>query len=112
MNPGELNCRLTLLQETKTPDGQGGYITDYVPRITVWGKITTVSAKTLDQYEQLTPELIHRILIRHRWDVQVTDRIQYGQRLLEQIGPPVDVEEKHAYLRLECREVVADAAGD
>ena len=100
------------MQETKTPDGQGGYITDYVPRITVWGKITTVSAKTLDQYEQLTPELIHRILIRHRWDVQVTDRIQYGQRLLEQIGPPVDEEEKHAYLRLECREVVADAAGD
>ena len=51
MNPGELNCRLTLLEESKTPDGQGGYSTDYVPRITVWGKITTIAAKTLDQYE-------------------------------------------------------------
>ena len=112
MNPGELNCRLTLLEETKTPDGQGGYSTDYVPRITVWGKIATIAAKTLDQYEQQTPELLHRVVIRYRRDVAVTDRIQYGDRLFEQIGPPINEGERNAYLRLECREVVADAAGD
>ena len=112
MNPGELNCRITLQQETKVPDGQGGYATVYVQRANLWAKIVAVTAKTTDQYEQLTPEILHRITIRYRRDVAVTDRVQYGNRIFEQIGPPVDVEEKHAYLRLECREVVADAADD
>ena len=78
----------------------------------MWAKITPLSAKTIDQYEQLSPEILHRILIRHRRDVAVTDRVQFGGRVFEQIAPPVDLEEKHAYLRLECREVVADATGD
>lgn len=112
MNPGELNCRITLQQETKVPDGQGGYATAYVPRSIVWAKVITVTAKTTDQYEQMVPEILHRIIIRYRRDVAVTDRIQYGGRIFEQIGPPIDVEEKHAFLRLECREVVADAAGN
>ena len=112
MNPGELNSRISILQETKVPDDQGGYIVTYALRVILWAKITTLMAKTLDQYEQLMPELIHRVVIRYRRDVAVTDRVQYGGRIFEQIAPPIDVEEKHAYLRLECREVVADAAGD
>ena len=112
MNPGELNSRISILQETKVPDDQGGYIVTYALRVILWAKITTLTAKTLDQFEQQTPELLHRIVIRYRRDVAVTDRVQYGGRIFEQIAPPIDVEEKHAYLRLECREVVADAAGD
>ena len=112
MNPGELNCRCILLMETQVPDDQGGYETIYMTRATVWAKLMALTAKTVDQYEQLTPEILHRIIIRYRRDVAVTDRIQYGDRIFEQIGPPIDVEEKHAFLRLECREVVADAAGN
>jgi len=112
MNPGELNCRVTLLTEVKTADGQGGYETKYAPHAEVWAKIMPVAVKTLDQYEQMTPEILYRIIIRYRSDVAVTDRIEYGSRIFEQIGPPIDIEEKHAYLRLECREVVADAAND
>ena len=112
MNPGELNSRISILQETKVPDDQGGYIVNYAPRVILWAKITTLTAKTLDQYEQLSPELLHRVVIRYRRDVAVTDRIQYGDRLFEQIGPPINEGERNAYLRLECREVVADATGD
>ena len=112
MNPGELNSRISILQETKVPDDQGGYIVTYPLRVILWAKITTLTAKTLDQYEQQTPELLHRIVIRYRRDVAVTDRIGYGDRLFEQIGPPVNEGERNAYLRMECREVVADAAGD
>lgn len=109
MNPGELNCRVTLLKEMKADDDQGGYATTYAPRDVVWAKIMTLTAKITDQYEQMTPVLFHRIIIRYRQDVLVTDRIQYGNRIFEQIGPPINEEEKRAYLRLECREVVADA---
>ena len=112
MNPGELNCRVTLLRENKAPDGEGGYSTIFTPRAKVWAKVVAVTAKTTDQYEQMTPEILHRVTIRYRRNVAVTDRIQYGGRIFEQIGPPVDAGEKHAFLRLECREVVADATED
>jgi len=112
MNPGEMNCRITLLKEIKVPDGQGGYAAEYAPRAALWAKIMPVAAKTLDQHEQLTPEILYRIIIRYRRDVAVTDRIGYKSRIFEQIGPPVDIDEKHAYLRLECREVAADAGDD
>ena len=112
MNPGELNCRITLLKEMKVPDEQGGFVTSYVLRAEVWAKIIAVTAKTVDQYEQQTPELIHRVVIRYRKDVLVTDRVRYGERFFELIGPPINEGERKAYLRLECREVVADAASD
>ena len=112
MNPGELNCRVALLKETKVSDEQGGFVTNYAPYANVWAKFTAVTAKTVDQYEQLTPEIIHRVVIRYRKDVLVTDRMRYGERLFELIGPPINEGEKNAYLRLECREVVADAASD
>ena len=60
MNPGELNSRISILQETKVPDDQGGYIVNYALRVILWAKITTLTAKTLDQYEQQTPELQNR----------------------------------------------------
>lgn len=112
MNPGELNCRVMLKKETKLPDGQGGYETAYVDRCTVWAKVIPVMAKTKDQYEQLTPEILHRMIIRYHRDVAMTDRIQYGSRMFEQIAPPINDGEKNAYLKLECREVVADETND
>ena len=108
MNPGELNSRITLLQENKVDDGQGGYVTTYVVKALVWAKIISVKAKITQQYEQMMPEIFYRIVIRYRRDVMVTDQIQYNSRIFEQIGPPVNEEEKNAFLCLECREVVAD----
>lgn len=112
MNPGELKCRVTFLKETKVADGQGGYATEYIIRGKVWAKLAAATAKTKDQYEQLTSEILHRITIRYRSDVVMSDRIQFGQRLFAQIGPPINEGERNAYLRLECREVVSDADND
>jgi len=112
LNPGELNCRISLQQQTKEPDGQGGFQTTYVPRAIVWAKITNRTATMKDQYEVVVPEIVHQIIIRYRRDIVVTDRLEYKNRIFEQIGPPVDEGEKKAYIRLTCREVVTDADGD
>lgn len=112
MNPGEMNCRIILQEETKASDDQGGYEVTYLPRATVWAKVAALTAKTSDEYEQEVPEIFYRVTIRYRRDVAVTDRLQYGSRIFELLGPPIDIKEKHAYLRLECREVVPDEATD
>jgi len=112
LNPGELNRRISLHQQTKEPDGQGGFQTTYVQKAIIWAKITTRTATMKDQYEAMVPEIVQQIIIRYRRDIVVTDRLEYKNRIFEQIGPPVDEGEKKAYLRLTCREVVIDADSD
>lgn len=112
MNPGELRSRVTLQRQTRQDDGQGGYIVDYEDYAMVWAKFEALAAKTTDQYQQLTPEILYRATIRHRPSVLYTDRLQKGGRIFEQIGPPVNIDERNAYLRLECREVVNDDESD
>lgn len=110
MNPGELNCLLELFHAVKANDGQGGYAVTYpeTPYGTAWGKIKAITARRVNEYEQLTPEIEHQITIRHRGDVVHTDRLTFGARIFEQLSPPVNVGEKNAYLQLRCREVVPD----
>lgn len=114
MNPGELNCRLDLYHEEKVDDGQGGYDTSYpeTPYANPWAKIETILARQVDEYGQMRPEQQHLVTIRYRGDVIITDRAVFRNRIFEQISPPVNVDQKNAYLRLLCREVVADADAD
>ena len=44
MNPGELNCRVTLLAEVKTADGQGGLVVDHA------------AAQVILDFGEVTPE--------------------------------------------------------
>lgn len=108
MNPGELNRRIELQHLVKQDDGQGGYQPDYVPHAIIWAKIAPFIARNVDNYEQITPEITHKITIRYRTDVKVTDKLKCGDREFEQTAPPINVRERDAYLQLQCREVVAD----
>ncbi len=106
MNPGELNCRINLLKPLKEIDEQGGYEVKYAKITALWAKITAKTSKSVDQYEQLVPEILHKIIIRYRSDINIDDRFEYKNRIFEQLGPPINEGERKAYLILECREVV------
>lgn len=110
MNIGELRSRLALHRLTKVDDGQGGYAPVYPdePYATVWAKFETIQARRMIEYDQVVPEIHHRITIRYRADVLFDDQLRIGDRVFEMYAPPVNVEEKNAYLQLLCREVVPD----
>lgn len=109
IDSGSLNKRITIQKVTRMDDLQGGYATTYTNRTKAWAQIRAITARATDQYEQMTPEILHRIIIRYRSDVKVTDRVLVGTRVFELLGPPINVDEQGAYLQLECREVVSDA---
>ena len=106
MNPGELNCRINLLKPLEKVDAHGGYEAQYATITALWAKITAKTSKSVDQYEQLVPEILHKIIIRYRSDINIDDRFEYKNRIFEQLGPPINEGERKAYLILECREVV------
>lgn len=111
MNPGELNCRVIILRATETRDNEGHLAVTYDDHMYLWAKIQAITARSRDSYVEQNFETLTRITIRYRDDVFMTDRIKYGSRIFAQIGPPINLGEKNAYLRLECREIVEKSHG-
>ena len=107
MNPGEFNCRVSIMKQTGTQDAEGNIITKpYTERFKCWAKIQALTARMRNGTAEDYHEILTRITIRYNSAVKQTDRIVYGNRVFEQIGPPINMGEKNAYMRLECREVV------
>lgn len=107
MNPGEMNCRVTVQYAAQTKDSEGNVLSKpYTTRATVWAKIQALTARMRNGTTEDYHEILTRITIRYNSAVKQTDRIVYGSRVFEQIGPPINMGEKNAYMRLECCEVV------
>ena len=51
-------------------------------------------------------EIEYRITIRYRKNFKLHDRIIYQGRIFEQILPARDLDEKHKFLQLTCREQI------
>ncbi|MDR3591579.1 MAG: phage head closure protein [Negativicutes bacterium] len=107
---GGFTCRLGLHRQQETDDGQGGHplVYDDTPYARPWAKIETILARRYDEYQQMIPEQQHKITIRFRRGVVYTDQVRLGSRSFEQIAPPVNVDQKNAYLSLFCREVFSN----
>ena len=111
MNPGEMNCKITIQRATEARDNEGHLKLTYADYKYAWAKIQAITAKVRDSYVEQNFETLTRITIRYSKDVFMTDRIKYGSRIFVQVGPPINFGEKNAYLRLECREIVEASHG-
>lgn len=72
----------------------------------VWADIEPFGTRIVDHEAESVPELEYRVTIRYRADILLHDRIVYGGRILEQTLPPMDIDGRHMWLQLQCREMV------
>ena len=72
----------------------------------VWADIEPFGTRIVDHEAETVPELEYRVTIRYRADISLHDRIVYGGRILEQTLPPMDIDGRHVWLQLQCREMV------
>jgi SPP1 family predicted phage head-tail adaptor len=82
----------------------GGWVDTYVDAATVWAKMSTMRSDEAIQAMAATGTAIHNINIAYRTDVRSSWRIKYGDRYFAIIGPPIDVNFKHAELDIKCEE--------
>ena len=71
----------------------------------VWADIEPFGTRIVDHEAEAVPELEYRVTIRYREDISLHDRIVYGGRILEQMLPPMDMDGRHVWLQLQCREM-------
>lgn len=107
VDAGELNRRITIEKNNKSKrDSFGDEATDsWLPFCTVWAKITAAGTREFWEAQAAHAELTHKITIRYRSGITADMRVKYGERTLDIVAPPVDINEAHRYLILKCREV-------
>ena len=109
----DLHERIEILYHDKTRDIDGNIVDGEIhTRGAVWAKIIPVTARIGEQSEETENEIIYRVTVRHRQDIEPTDEILWRGKRLELISPPYDVESRRIWTVMECRELVAVALRD
>ena len=105
----ELRHRISILRPVMETDDEGNILAQTTQEVgKAWALVLPFAAKISDGYAEKVQEVDHRVVIRYRADVRVTDRIRWGDKTLTPIAPPYPLGGKKRWLVLECRELVED----
>lgn len=105
----ELRHRITILRPVTDTDDEGNILAQTTQEVgKAWALVLPFAAKISDGYAEKVQEVDHRVVIRYRADVRVTDRIRWGDKTLTLVAPPYPLGGKKRWLVIECRELVED----
>lgn len=105
----ELNKRVTIQRPVKVTNDRGVNLKTYPAYReikNVCASIESYGAYVRDGTAEKVSELEFRITIRYREGITIHDRIIYQGRTFEQTIPAKDINERHEFLQLTCREKV------
>lgn len=92
----QLNKRITFQYQAKVSDGMGGSTstwTDLPTNSTVWAKKTAHRSNEAVQAMATTGTALYNFRIRYRTDIKSSYRIKEGNKYMNIIGPPMEVNE-------------------
>ncbi|HHV79087.1 MAG TPA: phage head closure protein [Firmicutes bacterium] len=98
-----LNQTVSIQRKERSPDGMGGWISDWVTVITTVARISPVSAKERIQYEQLQYPVTHKVYMLGSANVKPGDQIVFGARRFSVKGVTNPSEMGH-HLEVLCEE--------
>ncbi len=98
---GRMDTRVDLSGPTRVEDASGGYVTTFAPLTppTVYADVESLRGQERLQAEALEVGVTHKVLVRYHPQVTAHTRITWEGRVLEVIGPPVEIGRRHL---LEC----------
>lgn len=120
MTASDLRQRVTLEARTEVSDGHDGYTETWAAvRRRIAAKVQPLQGRDLERARQVDPRISHEVTLRY-WRAYQSDldggrtRVVYhptsvaaDDRTLEIVSAPVDIQERHAAIVLQCREAVA-----
>ena len=105
----ELRHRISILRPVTDTDDEGNILSSSVQELSkAWALVLPFAAKISDGYAEKVQEVDHRVVIRYRAGVRVTDLVQWNGKRLIPIAPPYLLGGKKRWLVMECRELVED----
>ena len=105
MNPGLLNKRVTFLKDSTAQNSLGESIGEPENIATVWARVEPLQGRELYQALQVHSEAQTKLTVRFRRDIKPSLKVKYGERVLQIISPPINVNEQNRFLEILCKEV-------
>ena len=102
MRTGTLRHRVELQREVTSVTSFGDQEKDWETFATVWASIAPLSAREFTASSQKKSEVMARITIRHRTDVDSSVRIKHGTTKYNIEGVLADPDSGREYLTLPC----------
>lgn len=102
---GKLSERVIVQSPITVEDDEGGRTTTYSTIASVPAAIENLSRKERLQAAASETTITHRVVIRWLDGVTAKSRLQWGDRVLEVVGPPVEVG-RRKMLECDCAERV------
>lgn len=101
--PGEMDQRVELQEEVRTPDNMGGFTSEWVTRATVWAHVRPLSGGEREQADRTQADGGYKVVTRYRTDVTEAWRVNWldegrvmNIRFLENGG------KRNLYLPMNC----------
>jgi SPP1 family predicted phage head-tail adaptor len=101
---GDLRHRITFQKPDKVPDGYKGHTVKWLDVVTVWASVEPLSGREYFYAHQIKNEVSHRVRVRYREDVTAEMRIKISEDRALAIESIIDLEERHQFLEILCRE--------
>ena len=106
LHAGRLRHRVTIQGYTETRDAVGTKVKTWtnlacVPK--VWGMVLPLSSREIVEGDQTDSRITHRIIIRHRDDINHTTRFLFKNRVFN-VESVLNVEERDKLLIVLCSE--------
>lgn len=100
---GKFDKVITLQKQINRPNSFGAMITEWQDVATIRASIEPIQGREFFSGAFQLSEVIVRIRIRYRPEVDRTMRVKYGERVFE-ITHIIDSKERHEELQLICKE--------
>ena len=71
---------------------------------TTWAEIVPLAGREFRTAAEPRADMTHTLRIRYREGLDSRCRIRLGDRVLNLIAPPKDIDERHAWIEMACRE--------
>ncbi len=107
IDAGEMDRRITIQRYNPAVKSRTGERIEegWADLATCWARVRSAASREFWEAQAAHAELTHDVTIRFRTDVTADMRVKLGSRVFDIVAPPVDPEDRHAYLILKCREV-------
>lgn len=104
MRIGNLRHKITIQENTPTPDGMGSSTASWSAFAAVWAAVWPIAATERVKNQAVEHEITHRIRVRYLAGVKSDMRILFGDRVFE-ITAIINSCERNKTLDLLCNEL-------
>ena len=87
----------------RNQDSFGEAVPSYTTYATVWASVEPLQGRELENAQQISAEITHKVTIRYNAAVTSEHQVVYGERIIE-IEAVLNPEERNEYLVLMCKE--------